>query len=131
MGRKIILTDKLRAEILDLMDKGFAVRYIFNKIGVSSGTYYRWQDEDSEFMEQCQCARRNSLKEMKSSAEKCIAFKIDKAESDSWKAAAWFLSHKHPEEYADRRIQDNSHDLASPFDKLFDALAKLDETEKK
>ena len=129
MSKKLILTDKLRAEMLDLMDKGFSVRYIFNKVGISAGTFYRWQEEDIEFMEQCQRARRTALKDLKAASENCIAAKVEKGESDSWKAGAWFLSHRHPEEYADRRIQDNSHDIASPFDKLFDALAKLDKTE--
>ncbi|MCK5018779.1 MAG: hypothetical protein KAS32_17080 [Candidatus Peribacteraceae bacterium] len=123
------MTDKLRAEILGLLDKGYSVRYLFNKIGVSSGTYYRWHDEDSDFLEQCQRARQNALKEMKTSAEVCIASKIDKGESDSWKAGAWFLSHRHPAEYAERRIQDNKRDGKAPFDKLFDALVKLDKIE--
>jgi len=129
MGRKIILTDELRKEILELMDEGYSVRYIFSKTGISNNVYYRWIDEDETFCEQCQESRRNSLKRLKMESENCIAAKVDKGESDSWRAGAWFLSHKHPEEYADRRIQDNSHDIASPFDKLFDALAKLDKTE--
>ena len=71
------------------------------------------------------------MKDLKSASINCVASKVAKGEPDSWKAGAWFLSHRHPSEYAERRIQDNSHDLTSPFDKLFDALAKLDETEKK
>ena len=134
MGKKIILTDKLRKEILDLMDEGYSVRSIFTKTGINNTIYYRWINEDETFCEQCQGARRNSLKRLKMDAEDCIASKVEKNESDSWKAGAWFLSHRHPSEYAERRIQDNSHDLASPFDKLFEALAKKDditETEKK
>ena len=58
--------------------------------------------------------RREALKALKSDAENCIASKISKKEGDSWRAAAWFLSHKHPAEYAEKRILDQTHDVKSP-----------------
>ena len=131
---KIILTDELRAEILDLKERGFSVQSICDKVAISIGTYYRLQEDDSDFLEACQRARRVALKRLKSSAEQCVAAKIEKQEPDSWRAGAWFLSHRHPSEYAERRIQDNSHDLSSPFDRLLEVMVKKDidkpETEK-
>ncbi len=131
---KVILTDKLRAQILDLIEQGYSVRYIYDKVGIGGTVYYRWQDEDQEFQELCQRARRIALMDMKTTAEDCIKRKMEKEESDSWRAGAWFLSHKHPAEYAERRIQDNSDKTACPFDRLMDAIHKRDskpETEKK
>ena len=67
------------------------------------------------------------MKQLRYEAEECVANAIRKG---SEKSAQWFLSHKHPSEYAERRIQDNTKDLTTPFDKLLDAIAKRDETDK-
>lgn len=121
---KIELTDELRAEILGLIEQGYSVRYIYNKVGISNTVFYRWQDEDDDFREQCQRARRNALKDMRTEAEDCIKSKMESREDDSWRAAAWFLSHKHPSEYAERRIQENTGE-AAPFDRLLETLSNL------
>ena len=113
---KIELTDELREEIIHLITRGFSVRYIADKTGVSVGKFYGFQEEDEEFMEQCQRARQKSLKAMKSVAEQCVASKMECNEADAWRAAAWFLSHKHPAEYAEKRILDQSIDMKSPYE---------------
>lgn len=129
MGKKIILTERLREQWLDLTRQGMPVRLICDTVGVSTMVYYRWLDEHDTFLEECQRARQEMLSSLKTDAEACILSKIEKRETDSWRAGAWFLSHKHPAEYAERRIQDSNQNLSAPFDRLLDAIAKRDETD--
>lgn len=129
VGRpKIELTEDTREEILHLIARGFSVRYIADKVGVAVRTFYRWQEDDVNFLTQCQRARAESLKAMKSVAEQCVASKMEGNDGDAWRAAAWFLSHKHPAEYAERRIQDNTNEPA-PFDKLAEILTEMNKKE--
>jgi len=131
MAKKIILTNKLRTEILDLIEDGRALRSLCSMLPISKPTYYRFIAEDADFATQVQRARDKGKILRKTEAVQCVQDCIRKGNG---KLALEYLQCTWPAEYAKRRIQDTNDKTACPYDRLLDAIHKRDskpETETK
>jgi len=129
MGRpKVELTQKIMDEIMVLVIDGRSVTSICTMMGFSKQVYYRWNTENKDFNDAVHEARVNGKVSRKTEAEECVQDCIRKGDG---KLALDYLQCTIPSEYAKRRIQDNTHNLSSPFDRLLDVMKAKDETEKK
>jgi transposase len=61
--------------------------------GISVKTFYRWKDEIPEFREMVEASQ--------AAAEKALLKKI--LASEDWRAAAWILERRYPDEWAKRQ----------------------------
>ena len=62
---------------------------------VSRATIYRWRNEDPEF--------DKDVLEAVVYSEAILLQRINDKTTDDWKAAAWILERRHPEQYSQRR----------------------------
>ena len=62
---------------------------------VSRATIYRWRNEDPEF--------DKDVLEAVVYSEAILLQRINDKTADDWKAAAWILERRHPEQYSQRR----------------------------
>jgi len=62
---------------------------------VSRATVYRWRNEDPEF--------DKDILEAVVYSEAVLVQRVNDKSVDDWKAAAWMLERRHPEQYSQRR----------------------------
>ena len=62
---------------------------------VSRATVYRWRNEDPEF--------DKDILEAVVYSEAVLVQRVNEKSVDDWKAAAWMLERRHPEQYSQRR----------------------------
>ena len=62
---------------------------------VSRATVYRWRNEDPEF--------DKDILEAVVYSEAVLVQRVNDKSIDDWKAAAWMLERRHPEQYSQRR----------------------------
>jgi len=96
-----------------------SVRTVCKMVEISEPTFYRFRDEDDQFTALWHEAHNHAIKQMKYEAEECVANAIRKG---SERSAWWFLSHKHPSEYAEKRILDQTVDMKSPYEIINEAI---------
>ncbi len=94
---------------------GLTDKAAYEYAGISYETFYDWLKTDAEFSESIHRARA------KFKAIRAAGI-IKAAQQGDWKADAWMLSHRFPEEYAERQVVDTNVSLC-PLDKLFDPVA--------
>jgi hypothetical protein len=91
MPRPPLLNGSLRRRLLDLVRSGVGIGRAARMAGIHEDTLGRWIREKPDFAGEIEAARAESSAHL----ERHIA---GAAESD-WKAAAWLLERRHPEEY--------------------------------
>jgi hypothetical protein len=94
-GRKTKLTPKLVKQILELVALGGTDKDAYTVAGISHDTFYEWMKQ-SEFSEQVTSARAKG---------KLLRIgRIKKHGEKDWRADAWYLERRWPEEYAQQLI---------------------------
>ena len=94
---------------------GLTDKAAYEYAGISHELFYSWIREDIDLSEAIHRARA------KFKAIRAAGI-IKAAQQGDWKADAWMLSHRFPEEYAERQVVDTNVSLC-PLDKLFEPVA--------
>lgn len=95
-GRHTKLTPETLKTILETVRVGGSDLDACNRAGIQQSTFYRWMQENKEFSEQVTRARVDGKIQR-------IA-RISKAGATDWRADAWYLERRWPEEYAQHFI---------------------------
>ena len=92
--------DKVIAEAVKLKKAGVTNRDIARALGVSETTFYRWVgDPKTDYQRKLSEALKKTETDYKKSLQTII---YNAAVQRDWKAAAWLLERKYPDEYARR-----------------------------
>ncbi len=96
-GRKTLFTPELVKLIIDAIKIGGTDADACARAGINDGTFYRWMNEKKEFYDDITRARVDG--------KLARIGRIAKAGSNGdWRADAWFLEHRYPDEYAQKRL---------------------------
>jgi hypothetical protein len=91
MARKTKYTPERVEVILGAISEGMTYRLAAAAAGISDDTLTIWKARHSDFSERLMAVEAEAaLKAMK---------RINRAANDDWRAAAWILEHRHPEDY--------------------------------
>lgn len=94
-GRKSKYTPEIVKELVNAISIGGTDKDAYTLAGISYETFYRWM-EDREFCEQITRARTQG---------KLLRIgRIKKHGDKDWRADAWYLERRYPEEYAQHLI---------------------------
>lgn len=108
-------TPEVQAALLEAIGVfGLTDKAAYEYAGISHELFYSWIREDIDLAESIQRARA------KFKAIRAAGI-IKAAQQGDWKADAWMLSHRFPEEYAERQVVDTNVSLC-PLDKLFEPV---------
>jgi hypothetical protein len=101
VGRPCLLTKTCEAKLLSAIEEGMPLKQAAMLAGICYETLNRWrirgEDENApiEFRQFCQSLRRSQAMAMQA----CVSC-IRKAANHEWRAAAWLLERRHPEEFS-------------------------------
>ncbi len=84
------------AIILEGVRLGLSYKSACEAAGISVGTFCDWKANDSAFMERITRAANEGKRN--------LLDQITRHAREDWRAAAWILSHRHPEEFSEKRI---------------------------
>lgn len=108
-GRKTLLTPETVKELVNVIAAGGTDKDAYTYVGISAETFYSWMKK-SEFSEQIIRARAQSK-------VRRIA-RIAKAGETDWRADAWYLERRYPEEYAQHLIVKLTPEQAAALAKI-------------
>ncbi len=94
-GRKSKYTTALVKEICGYIEEGSNAREACMLVDISHDTFYRWKTDKSEFSDAIENAEA-----------KCKLFhirNIKKASNKNWRASAWWLEHRYPQDFSVHR----------------------------
>lgn len=120
------LTEELAKEAITLVENGATNQDVINYLGVAEGTFYQWLRDPKN---RAQDALAQGLKKAETKRKLWHLQRIqDAAKNGDWKASAWYLERRYPNEYArTQRIQGEINTVQKP-----DALTQaIIETAKK
>lgn len=136
-GRPSKLTEETKDKLLKSLRTGNYYETACNYAGIGYRTFRAWmlKGETAKSGEYWQF--QQVILEAVSQGEVQSVLRIKRAEEEDWKAAAWMLSHRHPERWADtHKVQVeverelakcldllNEHLPAEVFNKVIDILA--------
>lgn len=87
-------TPEMRGEILELVASGLSRDDACEAAGIHRSSLYRWLEYETFATQLTQAERRNKLR--------CMTL-VQAAGKTNWKAAAWWLERKYPEEFSTSR----------------------------
>jgi hypothetical protein len=100
------LTPEVEKRLLQALKVGTPFRYACTFAGISHTTAYRWQKQGREDRENHKRSKRRSFMEKVERAEAEAVTRglgeIALQGKSDWRAWAWWLEHRHPEEFGDR-----------------------------
>ena len=101
-GRKCLLLDAGRmARLRDAIIVGNTIETACNLAGISRKSYYRWLKEAEDAPEGHILRQfRDTVKEARAEAAHRMLMIIQKAAMKDWRAAAWFLERRYPEDWS-------------------------------
>jgi transposase len=118
-GAPLILNEKLQNDLCNLLRIGISIEDACDQVGIHHATYYNWNrqalaaqkkrklnDEQTRYLNFFEAVKKARAE----SKIRCV-ISIDKAANklDDWRAAAWLLERRFPEEYG-RRDQVKVHE---------------------
>ena len=89
--------DSVREELLANLREPMSIKAAYTLAGVSERTYYRWIDEDEEWAQEVEMAKRYSEAVMVAKVQRMSEEKGD------WRAFMFLLKQRFPDEYGDRQ----------------------------
>lgn len=140
MKEKRKLTNELIGELHKLKSNGLSNKDACQRLMISEVIFYKWRNDAKEHIEQ----GRNTIevklfKSLKEAEAKFKAFHISNINNScttDWKASAWMLERKYPNEYArtERQQVEHSGEISNPLSQfskkeLDSMLAYLDNME--
>lgn len=88
-------------QAVELKRGGMSNKDIAACIGVHERTFCKWLNEPKT---ESQRRLGQAIRACEAEYKHALRKKIEKAADADWRAAAWTLSHRYPEEYAENRI---------------------------
>lgn len=106
-GRPTKFTEQTVNRILEAIRNGLSYRHAVQAAGISYDTFLRWMEKGEnarsgkfrEFFDQVKKAEAEG-------AERNMKLIQEAAETKDWKAAAWILERRHPDDYGEKRKVD-------------------------
>lgn len=98
-GRPSKLTDEVRKRLLDAITLGMPYKQACTYAGIHYSTFRRWMDlgesaSRGEFCEFC-----DQVREAEGKAAMALLGDVRKAGGKDWRASAWILERRYPEEF--------------------------------
>lgn len=94
-GRKLKLTPEMKEDIRKKLELGLNYKDVCMGVGISEQTFSRWRQENQEFSELVDRANAK-VKEISLAS-------VRRGEIRDWRAAAWRLERRFPDEYKDKK----------------------------
>lgn len=100
-GRPCLLSKECEAKLLGAIETGMPLKYAAQYAGICYETMNRWrirgelENAPPEFRHFCQAVRQSQAIAMHK-----LVSRINKASDTDWRAAAWMLERRHPEEFS-------------------------------
>jgi len=117
-GRKPKFTKETIGKLVDAIRKGATHDLACKYAGIDNATLYRWMQEKSEF--------GDAIREAEGAAAFGWLSKIEEAAEDgNWKAAAWKLERRYPQDYGRSAIEVSGPDKGPVQVEITEARAKL------
>lgn len=91
------LTPELAVEALGLVENGATNADVCSYLGVAETTFYRWLKIPKTDAERQLC---EGLKRAETKRKLWHLQRINRAAENDWKASAWYLERRYPNEYA-------------------------------
>ena len=89
--------DSVREELLANLREPMSIKAAYILAGISERTYYRWIEEDEEWAQEVEMAKRYSEAVMVAKVQRMSEEKGD------WRGIMSLLKHRFPDEYGDRQ----------------------------
>ena len=109
-GQKTKKTPEYRKALIDAIELGLSDKSACEYACVTPAFFYDWIKTDIEFSEDVTRARGKFVSALQA--------QIRKAALEDWRAGAWLLSRRKPEEYAERQILSVEGEGDSPLDRF-------------
>lgn len=106
VGRPTKYTPETVKKITGAIQTGATYRLAAQYGGIGLSTFNEWRHQYPEFAE--------AVEEAEGQGAVMLIAKIQRAAGNSWRAAAWILERRHPEEYG-RQIIDHGNADGEPF----------------
>ena len=90
VGRKSLYSEQIVDEITKIIAIGASDKTAYEYVGISERTFYRWMEEKKQFGQAISRARAKG--------KLGLHQRVVTASSEDWRAGAWLLSHRWPEE---------------------------------
>lgn len=104
MARRTKYTPETVKKITDAIKLGATYELACGYAGITFETFNQWRRHKSEFSEAVQGAEGGG-------AVQCLLRIQQAANSGEWRAAAWILEHRHPEQYGRQVLDTYRHDV--------------------
>lgn len=98
--RRTKYTPERRDIIVDGVRNGLTYRLAAAKAGIHEDTVTDWKSKHPDFSERLLVAEAEAAQE--------ALVRIGSASKDDWRAAAWILEHRHPNDYG-KTVTENQH----------------------
>ncbi|MEP9408553.1 hypothetical protein ABKP09_19740 [Peribacillus frigoritolerans] len=105
-GRKTKLTPELIGECYELLKEGHYAKTVYQYLGISEATWYRWLSEGELEEEGLRKEFRETVKKAEMEAEIRNLKFIQEAAITDWKAAMTYLERKFPDRWGRRERVD-------------------------
>ena len=97
ISSRLVLDEKKKAKIIALAANGSSRRMAARYVGCAPSTITRTLARDSEFREKLAAAEQNA------DIDALRALRVAARKPRYWRAAAWLLEHRHPDDFALRK----------------------------
>lgn len=95
-GRKPMLTEKMKHDIRKKIEIGLNYKDVCKAVGIVESTFFRWKSENEEF---CKLVEQANIK-----VKEISLASVRRGELNDWRAGAWRLERRFPEEYKEQKI---------------------------
>lgn len=119
-GQKPRLTPELAEQAIQLVKGGASNQDVIAWLGIGDSTFYRWLREPKD---EAQEALAEGMKRAETERKLWHLQRIHKAaENGDWKASAWYLERRYPNEYARTQRIAGTVETVSKTDALTEAI---------
>lgn len=137
-GRKTILNEELQTKLCDYIKVGVPIRDACHAVGIAESMFYLWQQKGLENKGRPYVLFVKAVEKAKSQSKIRSIVRIDKAANDDWRADAWLLERRFPEEFGKRdQLKLHQAEKGEPFSppgahaRLLEEIKKLQEEKQK
>lgn len=133
-GARTKLTPELQEQLCKLLQVGITIEDACAEVGISDRVFHKWQARALERNERLYVQFFQAVVQAKARSKIRSVLRIDKAALKDWRADAWLLERRFPEEFGKRdQVKVHEAEKGEPFrppgshSKLLETLKKLSE----
>lgn len=109
-GRPSKFTPEIRKALIDAITAGLTYTHACQIVGIDYTTFNLWRNKGQEDTKGDYFDFFNALTRAETITSTSMMAQIRKASTEDWRAAAWWLEHRYPEEYGKQRIEHTGKD---------------------